>query len=54
MAVLAFLYVIQKEGENIHVITVRGNPYSAGIDFSRQNLTSIDVEFWRLNSISAL
>ena len=30
------------------------NPYSAGIDFSRQNLTSVDVRFWRLKSITAL
>ena len=30
------------------------NSYSAGIDFSRQNLTSVDVRFWRLNSIPAL
>ena len=30
------------------------NPYSAGIDFSRQNLTSVDVRFWRLKSIQAL
>ena len=30
------------------------NPYSAGIDFSRQNLTSADVRFSRLKSISAL
>ena len=29
------------------------NPYSAGIDFRRQNLTSVDVKFWRLKSISA-
>ena len=29
-------------------------PYSAGIDFSRQNLTSVDVRFWRLKSIPAL
>ena len=28
--------------------------YSAGIDFSRQNLTSTDVRFWRLKSIPAL
>ena len=26
------------------------NPYSAGIDFSRQNPTSVDVRFWRLMS----
>ena len=30
------------------------NPYSEGIDFSRQNLTSVDVRFWRLKSIPAL
>ena len=30
------------------------NPYSAGIDFSRKNLTSVDVRFWRLKSIPAL
>ena len=30
------------------------NPYSAGVDFSRQNLTSADVRFWRLKSIPAL
>ena len=30
------------------------NPYSAVIDFSRQNLTSVDVRFWRLKSITAL
>ena len=28
--------------------------YSAGIDFSRQNLTSTDVRFCRLKSIPAL
>ena len=28
--------------------------YSAGIDFSRQYLTSKDVRFWRLKSILAL
>ena len=30
------------------------NPYSASIDFSRQNVTSVDVRFWRLKSIPAL
>ena len=29
-------------------------PYSAGIDLSRQNLTSVDVRFWRLMSTPAL
>ena len=33
---------------------VRVNPYSAGIDFSRQNLASVDVRLWRLKSIPAL
>ena len=28
--------------------------YSAGIEFSRQNLTSTDVRFWRQKSIPAL
>ena len=31
----------------------RFNPYSAGIDFSRQNLTFVDV-FWRLKAIPVL
>ena len=30
------------------------NPYSAGIDFRRQNLTSVDVRLRRLKSITAL
>ena len=30
------------------------NPYSAGIDFSRQNLMSVDVRFCRLKSIPTL
>ena len=30
------------------------NSYNAGIYFSRQNLTSTDVRFWRLKSIPAL
>ena len=32
-------------------VYLKFNPYSAGIDFSRQNLTSVDVRFWRLMSI---
>ena len=32
----------------------RYNPVSAGIDFGRQNLTSVDVKYWRLKSIPAL
>ena len=30
------------------------NPFSAGSDFRRQNLTSIDVRLWRLKSIPIL
>ena len=30
------------------------NPFSAGTDFRRQNMTSIDVWFWRLKSTPAL
>ena len=29
-------------------------PYSVGIDFSRQNLKSVDVRFWSLKSIPEL
>ena len=34
--------------------TLNINSYSAGIDFGRQNLTSVDVRFWRLKSTPAL
>ena len=30
------------------------NPFSAGTAFRRQNLTTVDVRFWRLKSILAL
>ena len=30
------------------------NSFIAGIDFRRQNLTSVDVRFWRLKSILAI
>ena len=36
---------------NLNKITWRFNLYSAGIDFRRQNLTSVDVRFLRLKSI---
>ena len=29
------------------------NPFSAGTVFSRQNLTSVDVRFWRLKTVPA-
>ena len=35
-------------------VGVRRKLFSAGTDFRRQNLTSIDVRFWRLKSIPAL
>ena len=41
------------KGLNLKVL-IAFNPYSAGIDFSRQNLTSVDVRLWRSKSISAL
>ena len=34
--------------------TYHSYSFSAGIDFSRQNLTSVDVRFWRLKSVPAL
>ena len=39
---------------NLRKITWRVNPYSAGIDSSSQNLTPVDVRFWRLKSIPSL
>ena len=36
------------------IVKIIFNPFGAGIDFSRQNLTSTDVRFWRLKSIPAL
>ena len=30
------------------------NPYSAVVNFSRQNLISVDVRLWRLKKIPAL
>ena len=40
--------------ENRHRVVCGFNPYSAGIDFRRQNLPSVDAGFWRLKSIPAL
>ena len=37
----------------MELIEILFNPYSAGIDVRRQNLTSVDVRFWRLKSILA-
>ena len=45
-----------KSHENLlqYIMVCTINPYSTGIDFSRQNLTSVEVKFWRLKSIPAL
>ena len=45
-----YLYLWHIEISHIQL----SNPYNAGIEFSRQNLTSVDVRFWRLKSIPAL
>ena len=37
----------------IHIELCLFNSYSAGIDFRRQNVTSVDVRFWRLKTIPA-
>ena len=41
----------QIKNENSHSQRFKG--YSARIDFRRQNLTSVDVRYWRLKSILA-
>ena len=38
----------------MYLLAVDVNPYSAGIDFRRQNQTYVDVRFWRLKSIPAM
>ena len=47
---MLWVYAYDKDG----FCAKKVNPYSAGIDFSRQNLTSVDVRFWPLKSIPAL
>ena len=50
----------QLSGVKVECAKLSGYPiihnysFSAGIDFSRQNLTSVDVRFWRLKSVPAL
>ena len=44
--------VIFTQNNRVNMLTLYS--YSAGIDISRQNLTSIDVRFWQLKSIPAL
>ena len=39
---------------SLYIIAIALNPHSAGIVFRRQNLTSVDVRFWRPKSIPAL
>ena len=45
---------MDKDGREVPIPYIIGsavwknNPYSSGIDFSRQDLTSVDVRFWRL------
>ena len=36
------------------MLSVDINSYSAGVDFWRHDLTSLDVRSWRLKSIPAL
>ena len=40
--------------ESQQVVKLSFNSYSEGIDFSRQNLTSVDARFWQLKWIPAL
>ena len=48
------LYTVHYADTPVNMYSLTLNPYSAGIDFSRQNLTSADVRFRRLKSIPAL
>ena len=50
---LKYMMISHIQHSFLHHI-VMFNPHSAGIEFSRQNLTSTDVRFWRLKSIPAL
>ena len=36
------------------MVRFKGKSYNARIDFSRQNMTPVDVIFWQLEGISAL
>ena len=47
-------FQLLKVSETLDYFFWRFNPYNAWIDFSRQNLTSVDVRFWRRKSITAL
>ena len=42
---MAILKLVVNEYDNGKFRLERVNPYSAGMDFSRQNLTSVDVRF---------
>ena len=57
LQIFVVFYLVRNLLENVYIHSLsntRVNPHSAGIDFSRQNLTSVDVRFWRLKSIPAL
>ena len=41
-------------GETFDCLAEDLNPFSAGTVFIRQNLTSVDVRFWRINTIPTL
>ena len=47
-------YLIRLKTAIVVISRKRVNTYSAGIDFSRHNLTSKDGRFWQLKSIPAL
>ena len=49
-----FVYDIARDDLIMKNLLCNIDPYNAGIDFSRQNLTSVDVRFCRLKSIPAL
>ena len=49
-----FLTTVFQLLDKLLLPTLALTPYSVGTDFSRQNLTSVDVRFWRLKSIPAL
>ena len=48
-------HIIRELSNYMHMLCLNYfNPYSAGMDFSRQNLKSVDVRFQRLKSIPTL
>ena len=51
---MVLLEKTNKETENGYRRDNQMDPFSAGTVFRRQNLTSVDVRFWRLKTIPAL